>query len=253
LDRQGAIPLLKTKRSRSVSRAFYPKADRLDETIDRCIEYEADSRRLGPRLLKVQAIEQKLEEAQAAQDSARRRHRTARRQFEEIRADQHGKLDERLEGEMIEYGTHLPTSIPLEYSKFSTKILDMRERERKAAWFRRYEDATVLRTEAHKRERQELDAMNGRFARAYALGKNEVARKQGMRRDAFQQHWQSKKEQSERPAAREIEVTGRAIAHWERQLTDAHAALGAECRRIERNERIVSTPVAARATATRRF
>jgi hypothetical protein len=162
-------------------------------------------------------------------------------------------LEEALDNEMVEYGTHVPTSIPLEYSKFSTKILDMRERERKAAWFRKYDDAVELRKQVHQRERQELDAMNGRFARSYALQKKEVVRKQGVRKDAFQDHWDRKRDDTERPAVRQIEQTGRAESHWERDLTDARGALGAECRRIENNERVVSTPVVARQAATRRF
>jgi hypothetical protein len=200
-------------------------------------------------LLKVQDLEMKLEEARAANEMARRKFGRVRRGFREIRENEAGRLEEELGDELVEYGRERPTSVPLEYSKFSSKVLDMRERERKAAWFRQYGKAEEIKKEVHRKERQELESLNGRFVRACALEKKEVVRKQERRRDAFQDHWDRKKERNERATAREIEETEKAVGHWERQLAEAQRALEAECGRIENNERIVSTPIAARPTA----
>jgi hypothetical protein len=246
---QGATPGLKTKRSRSVSRAVYDDARQLDDTIDRCVEYEVDSRRLGPRLLKVQGLYERLGDARGAQEATRQKARITRRQFEEVRSAEEGKLEEQLEDEMIEYGTHRPKGLPIEFAKVSSKVLELRARERKAAWFRRYDEAEELRKEAHKKERQDLDANQGRFARSYALQKQDVARKQDTRRDVFHTHWGQKKEQSQRPVARQMQETTRAVEHWERDVGDAESALGAECGRVARTARIVGSTV----TGRRRF
>jgi hypothetical protein len=75
-------------------------------------------------------------------DAARQR-RCAPRQHA-IRDDAGTKLEERLKEEMLDYGFHVRTSLSLEFSKFLGKVLDMRERQRRSAWFRRYENTAGL-------------------------------------------------------------------------------------------------------------
>jgi hypothetical protein len=54
---------------------------------------------------------------------------------------------------------------------------------------------------------------------------------------------EKKKERNERGVIRKIKETGRAAEHWEKELRDGQEVLKAECRRIEKNERIVSPQV----------
>jgi hypothetical protein len=252
--RQAAEPVMKTKRHRSVSRGGYPKSDNLDRTIDHCIEYELDSRRLGPHLLRIEEIRSKLEDARARFETARRECSGQRVQFEEIRQDREGHLDETLKNEMLDYGSHVPTTIPMEFSKFSSKVLDTRERQRKSAWFRQYDEAEALRKDAHTREKGELEVLTAKFARSYKLQKQEVVRKQTTRKDVFKQHWQRKKDEEERIMTQRLTNLKKAVEHWERDLAQAEGAAGAEYRRIKTNERMVSTPIDARQAATfRRF
>jgi hypothetical protein len=126
-------------------------------------------------------------------------------------------------------------------------VLDLRERQRKSAWFRRYGDADALRSDAVGRERAELEALARRCARSFGLQRREADRRQQRRRRVFADHWGQKGEQAEAEAAKELSVR-----HLERGVADAEAAGAAELRLISRNERLASTPMAARQAATHR-
>jgi hypothetical protein len=52
--RQDSVPVMKTQRARQVSRTNYGKARGLDQALDACAEYEADS-----RLLRVRQLEER--------------------------------------------------------------------------------------------------------------------------------------------------------------------------------------------------
>jgi hypothetical protein len=251
-DRQMATPELKTKRARVVSRSDFPKSRDVDRAVDRCVEYELDSRRVGPRLLKVEDLREQLDNARAAYRECRERCRDIRLREEAIRSDQHDKLEEWLKDELFDYGSHVPRSLPLEFSKFSTKVLDTRRREQKSAHFRRYDDAAALRREAVKKEKEELHVLTERFGRSYKLQKQEVVRKQDQKRSGFKDHWQWKGERTERQLAAKLSELKRAVEHLERDLAEAQGNTDAELRRIKNNDRLVNTPVIGRPASTQR-
>jgi hypothetical protein len=253
-SRQGSEPIMKTKRTRQVSRANYGKSLDLDRTIDGCVEYEIDSRRLAPRLLTAAALEEKLDDARARYDATRQRARLARQQFDAIRDDAQAKLEDRLTEEMLDYGSHVPTSLPLEFSKFSGRLLDVRERQHKSALSRRYEDAAALRQEALQREKDELNVCTDRFARSFKLQRQHVLDKQERRRDGFQELWVRKKQKNERTVAKELSDVRCAVDHWERDVSGARRSATSEMTRVRNNEKDATSaiPVQARAAATQR-
>ncbi|OHT00637.1 hypothetical protein TRFO_32664 [Tritrichomonas foetus] len=82
--RQQVEPILKTRRVTQVSRTNYTKSDQIDRAVDNIIEYDLDSRRIAPRLLKVQEIEARLADARSKYEEARQRMRAKRQQYEEL-------------------------------------------------------------------------------------------------------------------------------------------------------------------------
>jgi hypothetical protein len=252
--RQEAVPVMKTNRVRQVSRTNYGKAHSLDRAVDACAEYEIDSRHLGPRLLRVRQLEERLEEARSRYENCRQQCRAKRIQFDEMRADCREKMEEGLKEEMLDYGSHVPVTLPLEFSKFSAKVLNVRERERKSAWFRRYDEAAAHHKDALRMEREELDVNSDRFARSFKIQRGELLRKQDMKRAGFDKNWQAKTEGAVRETARELADPRKAVEHWERDLAEARRLAGTELARIKNNERIAHIPVQSRQAASpRRF
>jgi NTP pyrophosphatase (non-canonical NTP hydrolase) len=250
--RQATEPVMKTSRVRQVARTNYAKSHDLDNGIDQIIEYEIDSRRLAPRLLKVQDLENKLDDARVRYEQCRERARARRLQFQAIKQDSEEKMEDKLRDEMLDYGSHVPLSLPLEFSKFSGKLLDVRERERKSAWFRRYDDASALRGEALRKEKDELDVCSDRFARSFKLQRSHLLYQQDQKRSGFATHWQRKTEDTERICTKELSELKQAVTHWERDVSEAKREAGTELGRIKNNERLTSLPVPGRPAATHR-
>jgi predicted RNase H-like nuclease (RuvC/YqgF family) len=154
---------------------------------------------------------------------------------------------------MLDYGSHVPLSLPLEFSKFSGKVLDTRTKEQKSAHFKRYDDAAALRGEAVKKEKEELDVCTDRFARSFKLQRQRMVTTQDMSRTGFKDHWQVKKETQERMLTKQLMELKRAVEHLERDLAEAQREADDELKRIKNNERILNAvPVLGKPAATQR-
>ncbi|OHT17438.1 hypothetical protein TRFO_12401 [Tritrichomonas foetus] len=245
--RLAVTPVLKTKRVLEVSKRHYPLSRSIDTTIENCIEYEVDSRRLGPRLLKIQELEKKLSAAQSEYSEARNRAIYRKQRFEEIQEAAHLDHENRLKDDLLQFGSHTPTTLPVEYSKFSNKVLDTRVREYKSATIRQYEDADALHNEVIKKEREELDTMSERFQRSFKLQRQNKLNSQEQQRKSFETFWDRKKQKELSESTAEVTKLRMSVDHLQKQLDEAKGAAGGELSRIRNNERIkASTPVASR-------
>ncbi|KAK8834044.1 hypothetical protein M9Y10_027515 [Tritrichomonas musculus] len=250
--KQAIEPILKARRVKQVSKTNYVKSGQIDRAVDNIAEYELDSRRVAPRLLKVQELEQRLADAKARYEDARQRMRFKRQQYEQLEKAEQENLEHELKDQLLDFGSHVPTSLPLEYSKFSGKVLDMRTREYRSAQIRKYDDAAALRSEAVKREKQELDQLSERFTRSFKLQRQYLLKKQDERRESFKTLWKRKMEKNELDCHRTMMEARQAVENLERELAEAKKSCNSEIDRINNNERLVNTPIASRAAATPR-
>jgi hypothetical protein len=239
-------PVLKTQRLLEVSKAHYPAGRSIDTALSKLHEYEIDSRRLGPRLLKVRAIEEKLADAREKYDRARANALAKRQQFDQLRDAAKSDLETQLKDDMLVFGSHAPTSVPLEFSKFSGRILDQRQRETKSALFKMYEDAAALRTESVQREKEELQAMSQNFARSFNLQRQTMMAKQDGQRSCFEIFWARKKDQATLEIKTELEQLKKTVEHLEIALEEAKQSANTEMGRIRNNDRIGAAPLAGR-------
>lgn len=122
----------------------------------------------------------------------------------EIRKGAEVDLENKLKDDMLAFGSYLPTTLPLEYSKFSNKVLDMRVREHRSAQIRNYDDAQALRNEAIKLERQELDNLSLRFQRSFTLQRQHMLKLQQMQRQSFDVLWKRKQDKYEADLTAEL-------------------------------------------------
>ena len=245
-NRQVVMPNMKNSRQTKVARINYASSDRYDRAIDSLDEYTIDSRRLGPRFQKEEAIQRKLDEARAHYNQVRLQVHTTRQQYDALEAAAADELEKKLSEEALEYGSHVPQSLPLEYSKFSANALDLRERQAKAARFRMYDDAASFRKQALALEKKQLQQHNEQFERAFNLNKKYLNKKMDEKRECFREIWRRKKEKVTRDTTAELRQAKRAIENLERELAEAQKSSDKEMSRIRRNERVAYTPLASR-------
>jgi len=149
VSRQTVMPTMKNSRQLKVSRINYPSSSNYDHAIDTLNEYCVDSRRLGPKFIKVEEIQKRLNEARSRYNDVRMQVHVQRQQYDALEAAAADELEKKLADEALEYGSHVPQSLPLEYSKFSANALNLRERQQKAAKLRLYDDAESFSKQAH--------------------------------------------------------------------------------------------------------
>ena len=241
--RQAIEPLLKSKRIKQIARSRYAKSLNIDHTVDNMIDYSNDSRRLGPRLQKVQEIQKKLDVAREEYAQARAQYQNQRQTFNQIQEVAKEELEISLKDELVELGSHIPNTLPLEYSKFSGKTLDARERSYRAAQIRKYDDAAAIKKEVLQRERDELEANNEKFVRSYNLQKQKI---QDRKRESFDILWQRKRDKAEWAIQQTMLQKKRAVENLERQLEDAQSNANQEIGRIKNNQRVLYTPLNSR-------
>jgi hypothetical protein len=244
--RQDALPVMKTKRTTERSRIHYPTQKVVEDKIDEVIEYSNDSRRIGPRLLKLQEMERRLNVARDDFDKCRTKALFQKQQFDEIEKDAHGKLEDHLKDELLEHGSHVPTTLPLEYSHFADKTLDTRVREQKAARVRKYEDAEAFHADALKKEKADLQHNQESFTRAFNLNREHLMRKQQTQRDIFKDRWTIKRDKMLHDVYYDLRTAKSAVDHLEKELEFAGRAADGEFDRIRGRVRRRYPPILAR-------
>lgn len=245
-SRQTVMPSMKESRQLKVSRINYKSSSNYDHAIDNLNEYCVDSRRLGPKFMKVDEISRRLDEARKHYNEVRMKVHVQRQQYDALEAAAADELEKKLADEALEYGSHVPQTLPLEYSKFSENALNLRQRQQNAAKLRMYEDAESFSKQALALEKKQLQQHNEQFERAFNLNKKYLNGKMDEKRTCFREIWRRKKEKVTRDTQQELKQAKKAIENLERELAEAQGSASAEMRRIKANERVAYTPVAAR-------
>ena len=243
--RQSIGPLLKTNRVLELSRANYSQSSNIDRQIDNCHQYSVDSRRLAPKLQQVSAIEKKLADARMHYEETRRSCYQRRKEYTQLEKAAEIEMEKKLNEEMLEYGSHLPTTLPLEYQKFSSKVLDAKEKEEKGARLRMYDEAAANRAYRFQREREEIERNNEAFARAFNANKQVLIKSQQQKREGFKEVWRRKKDKVTAELAAEMEQAKRAVENLERELAYARNAEYNELGRIRSSSAIQAHKIPA--------
>lgn len=229
--------VLKESRLKQSSKTHYGKSSTYNRTIESVNEYNADSRRLGPRLLQIQELERKVAEARKKLEDIKTNNQQKRLLFDEQKKMAEAELEAQLKGEIVELGSHVPTTLPLEYSKLSNKVLNTRQKEYYAANIYRYDDATNYHSEAHRKEREELDTLNERFVRSFKLNRRNLLSKQGQKRQCFTEVWERKRTKMNTEMQHEVEKAKKALDRLECELGQCRNGVRGEYSRIKSNER----------------
>lgn len=250
IPRQEVKPVLMSDRALEVSRFNYPTSRKIDTAYDNCVEYSVDSKRLGPKLLHLEDVRRRLEQARADYEKIRQEVYFKRQQYDALEAAAADELDDRIKDEMIVFSSHVPTSLPLEYSKPTNRVLNLKERAEKAARIRGYDEAQSLRNEAVKIEKQQLLRQNELFIRAFKMNRSYMERKMDEKKSCFRDLWKRKKEKVTRDNTEKLRQHRLAIENLERELADAEASVHKEHDRIKRSAGYMNSNNVAAATTT---
>ena len=230
--RQSVGDVLKTSRILEISRANYNTGRSLDRQIQSRHEYSVDSRRIAPKLQRTAQIERRLAEARARYEEVRRQCYYKRRDYTILENSERDKMETKLHEQFIEEAAHLPTTLPLEYQKFSHKVLNAREKEQKGAKISMYDDAIANRKQAQALEKEEIKRNNEQFARAFKANREVILQTQAKKRAGFDEVWRRKKDKVTAQLAAEMEQARKAVENLERELEFARRSEEKELGRI---------------------
>jgi len=239
--RRSLTPYLTSKWEKEISRQHYDQGSIIEESIIECKKYKVDSYRIGPRLLMSQNYDKRLMEARKKYDEQRMLAKEQLNQFEELRRAAEVEFENKLKEELLELGSHVPQSLPLEFSKFSNKVLDAKERERYSALSMRYEDAEALRKEVHQMEKKEIVSLNDKFVKSYKLNRQHILKVQEQKREAFRDIWDRKKNRLINQTQQTIRQAKLAVEKLERELDEARRLTQEEFQRVKNSERHANT------------
>ena len=231
-SRQSVAPFLKNDRVLEISRANYGQGRNIDKQIENCHEYSIDSRRLGPKLQRVAEIEKKLAAAKKRYEETRTSCYQRRREYTDLEKVAAVELEKKLQGELVEYGSHIPTKLPLEYQKFSSKVLNARQKEQMGAKLGMYDDALANRKIAIQLEREELTKNNEIFGKAFLKNREVMLKSQQQKREGFREIWRRKKDKITADLAAEMEQAKKSVENLEKELEDAKSVVYSEVGRI---------------------
>jgi len=233
---------LRNHRILEVSKGNYNVSRSIDQQIDSCHEYNTDSRRIAPLLIRIQEIEKRLSDSRAKYEEIRASCHKKLQHYTQLEKAAEDELDAKLNSELVEYGSKLPTTLPLEYQKFSSKVLDKREKELKSAQVRLYDDAKANHNAALELEKEELRRNNDLFTKAFKMNREVLLKSQQQKREGFKEIWRRKKDKVTSELNQEIQQAKKAMENLEKEKENAKMAYDIEVARIKNHQKQLGKP-----------
>jgi tetratricopeptide (TPR) repeat protein len=214
------IRVLKDRKQAALGCGDYAQSQALENLIQ-----EANSRNLETTYQQMQNtrltnLRVQLLKAKEDMDAAEEFWRQAKEQHEAEYAGNLEAMEEQHRSQLADFDSSFPETLPANFKKVSSTVLQLREQERHLVLSKRYEDAIQFRERADRLEERELKTQRDKFMVAFQAQRQQLVDSQNTQRSCFEKNWARKLERFEREKDHEMAVLGRTVANFEKKITD---------------------------------
>ena len=133
------------------------------------------------------------------------------------------RIEEMTRTSMSAFDTTIPRELPLEFTRLSPDLLDLREKERHLIGCRRFDEAQELHKEFLKRQQQELVKRREEFADHFEKTRVQMEKRMERKERGVKSDWQRKMNHFTHMMNKELVPLRQGVAFLERKLQDARA------------------------------
>ena len=128
------------------------------------------------------------------------------------------QLENEQKHQLIEFDSNISTNLPSKYSKLSSNLLDLREKERQLVLSKRYEEATKLKKDIDKIEIEEIENQKNNYFKNISKQRNKLIEDQKNIIDCFILRWSRHAEKLKKDMENEILIQQKIIDNIQNNL-----------------------------------
>lgn len=183
------IICLKERKRKAILKGDYQLSQTIECMVNRFVTFQLQKKDREMKAAKIDDLNFQLEQAQAVMQNLTERWNRQIEAFNQEQSEASAQFEKKQIQKLEEFDANIPTALPPNYCKLSSHLLDMREVERHLVLTKRYNEATSLKKQNDKMEREETAAQKQKFMKIVQSKRQKLIEEQAKAIEVFTAKW----------------------------------------------------------------
>ncbi|KAK8852850.1 hypothetical protein M9Y10_017842 [Tritrichomonas musculus] len=187
------IPLviicLKERKRKAILKGEYQLSQTLEVMVNRFVTIQLQKKEREMKTAKLNDLNFQLEQAQEDMLNLTEKWNKRIEAFNQEQSEATAQFERKQVSKLEEFDANIPTALPPNYCKLSSQLLDMREVERHLVLTKRYNEATALKKQCDKMEKEETEVQKQKFMKIVQAKRQKLIEEQAKAAEVFTAKW----------------------------------------------------------------
>lgn len=205
------IICLKERKRKAILKGDYQLSQAIEVMVNRFVSIQLQKKEREIKEAKLDDLNFQLEQAQEAMKNLTEKWNKRVEAFNQEQSEASAQFERKQIQRLEDFDANIPTALPANYCKLSSQLLDMREIERHLVLTKRYNEATSLKKQCDKMEREETAAQKQKFMKIVQAKRQKLIEEQAKAIEVFTAKWTLQSEVLLKQRDEEIETQQKII------------------------------------------
>ena len=187
------IPLviicLKERKRKAILKGEYQLSQTIEVLINRFVTVQLQKKEQEMKTAKLNDLNFQLEQAQDDMIRLTEKWNKQIEAFNQEQSEASAQFERKQIQKLEEFDANVPTTLPPNYCKLSSQLLDLREIERHLVLTKRYNEATAIKKQCDKMEKEETEAQKQKFMKIIQAKRQKLIEEQAKAVEVFTSKW----------------------------------------------------------------
>lgn len=215
------IICLKERKRKAILKGDYQLSQTLECMVNRFVSFQLQKKDREMKAAKLDDLNFQLEQAQLVFQNLTEKWNRLFEAFNQEQSEASAQFERKQIQKLEEFDANIPTALPANFCKLSSKLLDMREVERHLVLTKRYDEATSIKKQCDKMEREETEAQKQKFYKIVQAKRQKLIEEQAKAIEVFTAKWTVQSEVLNKQRNDELETQQKIIDNIMLKLKEA--------------------------------
>lgn len=215
------IICLKERKRKAILKGDYQLSQTLECMVNRFVSFQLQKKDREMKAAKIDDLNFQLEQAQLVFQNLTEKWNRLFEAFNQEQSEASAQFERKQIQKLEEFDANIPTALPANFCKLSSKLLDMREVERHLVLTKRYDEATSIKKQCDKMEREETEAQKQKFYKIVQAKRQKLIEEQAKAIEVFTAKWTVQSEVLNKQRNDELETQQKIIDNIMLKLKEA--------------------------------
>jgi hypothetical protein len=220
---QNVIVLLKERRRKAILMGEYDISQKAENLIRYVAGMTLQRKFSAFKVVEIKELNDALARAEAQAQAIREKWEAQIAAFNAGQSAAARRMERDQLRRLEEFNADISTTLPAEFCKLSSDLLNLREQERQLVLCHRYEEARKLQLEAQRRELEEAEVQKVAYLQLLNRRKEKILESQQAAIDCFQQRWSRIEDKLNKQMQAEVSTQEKFIENIKLKIRDAES------------------------------